>query len=260
MKTQSTDGTVIEYERVGAGPAVVLVGGAFNDRNARASGAPLAALLASRFSVLTYDRRGRGGSGDTPPYAVEREVEDLAAVISVVGGSASVYGISSGAVLALDAALSRVPITKLAMYEPPLVDDARAKSLADVATKLAEMTTADRRADAVELFLTRIVQMPPPVVANMRAAPMWGALESLAHTLSYDVRITLEAPALVARAAELPIDTIVMSGSASPPWMRDAGKKLAETFPRGRAHTLEGQTHDVDPKILASALVEFFST
>src|SRR3954463_8112448 len=124
-KVQSADGTSLAYESAGSGPALILVGGAFCDRSARASGTPLAALLQSKFTVFSYDRRGRGDSGDSPPYAIAREVEDLAALIAEAGGRAFVYGISSGAILALEGAVQELSIDKLAVFEPPLILDDR---------------------------------------------------------------------------------------------------------------------------------------
>jgi pimeloyl-ACP methyl ester carboxylesterase len=259
QRVTSADGTPIAFERAGNGPPLILVGGAFCDRKARASGTPLAALLAPHFTVFSYDRRGRGDSGDAPDWAIEREVEDLAALIREAGGSAFVYGISSGAVLAFDAALRELSIPRLALYEPPLLLDAcRAKQFGDLAQQLRDHAAAGRRSEAAELFLTQVVQVPPPAVAQMKQAPMWRGLEALAHTLSYDVRITALAPTLLARASSVRARTLALYGEASPPWMRDAIRTLSDAIPTGSRGMLAGQTHDVDPKLLASALVEFF--
>lgn len=177
----SADATTIAFERSGEGTPVIVVGGALNDRS---TGAPLAAHLASDFTVYTYDRRGRGDSGDTRPYAVEREVEDLAALITEAGGKAFVYGVSSGAILALEAAASGLPITKLALLEPPYtITEARPNASENFAARLAELTSAGRRGEAVEYFMTKTVGLPDEAVAGARNSPMWAGLEAMAHTL-----------------------------------------------------------------------------
>jgi pimeloyl-ACP methyl ester carboxylesterase len=258
-KVQSADGTSIAFETAGNGPPVILVGGAFCDRSALVSGTPLAALLAPRFTVFSYDRRGRGDSEDTPPYAIDREVEDLAALITVAGGSAFVFGNSSGALLALDAAAQHHTIPKLACYEPPVVlDPDRVMAFEGLATQLAEAAATGRRAEAAERFLTQVIQMPAPAVAQMRTSPVWPGLEALAHTLSYDLRITVRGPARLAQLASVRSATLVMDGSASPPWMREAIRTLARAIPGARHRTLEGQTHAVDLQTLARALEDFF--
>ena len=259
-RVTATDGTSIAFEKSGHGPAIILVGGAFCDRHARAAGTPLAAMLAGHFTVFSYDRRGRGDSSDAPSWALEREVEDLAALLRAAGGSASVFGISSGALLALAAAERELAITKLALYEPPVGLDAnRVKELEDLAAQLQRHTAAGRRSDAAELFLTQIVQVPAPGVAQMKQAPMWRGLESLAHTLSYDARITALGPSLLERAPNVRAATLALHGEACPPWMRDALRSLSDAVPDARLRVLAGQTHDVDPKVLAAVLSEFFS-
>jgi pimeloyl-ACP methyl ester carboxylesterase len=255
---KSADGTVIAFETTGKGPPLILVGGAFSDRSAQTSGAPLAALLAHRFTVFNYDRRGRGGSADTPPYAIERELDDLSALITAAGGSASVFGNSSGGLLGLDAAARGLSIPKLALFEPPLILDAsRAKVFEGLALQLDEAAKAGRRADAVELFLTQVMQMPAPVIAQMRQAPVWPGLERLAHTLTYDLRITARGAARLEQAPAVRAATLVLEGGASPPWMRQAMQTLARAVPHAQQRTLEGQTHAVDTQVLARALEEF---
>src|SRR5256885_6744806 len=174
-KVRSADGTLIAFERSGEGPAVIVVEGAFCDRG---TSAPLAALLAPHFTVFAYDRRGRGDSGDTAPYAVARELQDLDAVIAAAGGSAFAYGMSSGAVLALEAAARGSAISKLALYEPPLIP-----GRPDFAARLAELVAAGRKGAAAEYFMTEAVGIPGEVVAQIRQAPMWPGMERIAHTL-----------------------------------------------------------------------------
>ena len=257
---RSSDGTTIAFDRWGEGTPLIYVGGALNDRSA---GAPLAQLLAPRFTVISYDRRGRGASGDTPPYAVEREVEDLEALVAAAGGSAFVYGMSSGGVLALEAAAQGVAIAKLAIYEPPfMADEGQQQGAREYAAKLTELLSADRRGDALELFLTRI-GTPAEVVRQMRGAPMWPALEGLAQSLGYETVLMGEAnqggrvPTELLATVGTP--TLVLDGGASPGWMREVARRVADALPGGRHRTLEGQTHDVSPRVLAPVLEEFFA-
>jgi pimeloyl-ACP methyl ester carboxylesterase len=260
MKTKtvtSADGTSIAFETAGKGPPLILVGGAFCDRNAPASGTPLAALL-DGFTVFSYDRRGRGESGGKGEYAIDREVEDLAALIAAAGGSASVFGNSSGGLLAFDAAAQGLPIPKLIVYVPPVIlDGARAESFQALAKRLDEAVAGNRRSEAVELYFTQVMQMPGPAVENMRKAPMWRGLEGISHTLGYDLRITARGPSRLEQASNVRSATLVLDGGASPAWMRDAIRTLALAVPAARRRTLEGQTHAVDPKALAQAIREF---
>lgn len=254
---RSNDGTLIAFERSGNGPPVILVGGALSTR---AGGAPLAAELAPHFTVICYDRRGRGDSGDTPPYAVEREIEDLAALIDAAGGSAYVFGISSGAALSLLAAASDHPITRVAVFEPPYaVDASRPPVSSDYRTRLDTLLAEGRRGDAVEHFLTEGVGVPPDLVAQMRQAPMWPGMEAVAHTLPYDHAVMEDNAIPTARFASITIPTLVLDGGASPAWIRHAAQELADTIPNARHLTLENQTHNVAPDAIAPVLVEFFT-
>jgi alpha-beta hydrolase superfamily lysophospholipase len=255
-KVTSSDGTTIAFDLMGDGPPVVLVCGGSVDRM---SNAPLAALLAEHFTVFNYDRRGRGDSGDTAPYAVKREVEDIDAVITAAGGSAALYGTSSGAALALEAAASGLPITKLALWEPPFILDESRRPPADTATTYNELVSAGRRGDAVEFFMAKVVGMPPEFVAGARTQPWWPAQEALAHTLAYDATIMGDYSLPTERAAAVTAPTLVMDGGASFAGMGETAQALADALPDGQRRTLEGQTHDVDPALLAPALVEFFA-
>lgn len=256
----SKDGTTIVFDRTGEGPPLILVGGALNNR---ASGAPYAEPLAPSFTVYTYDRRGRGDSGDTQPYAVEREVEDLGALIAEAGGSALLFGHSSGAAIVLETAARIGGIVKIALYEPPYnVDDTRAPVPDDYVAHLDELVAQDRRGDAVEYFMVRGVGMPQDAVTQMRGAPFWPALEAVAHTIAYDGRaMGFDKP-----DRSLPVDrwktitapALVMDGDASPDWSRNAVQAVTDALPNAERRTLAGQTHDVDPAVLAPVLVEFF--
>jgi pimeloyl-ACP methyl ester carboxylesterase len=251
----SKDGTTLAFDRLGEGPPVILVCGGSVDRT---SNAPLAQLLASDFTVLNYDRRGRSESGDTPPYAVEREVEDIDAMIAEAGGSAFLYGTSSGAALALEAVASGLPVMKLALWEPPFVLDENARPPADQVAQYETMIAEGRRGDAAEYFMTKVVGMPPEFVADARTQPWWAAQEALAHTLAYDATIMGDYSLPTERAANVKAPTLVIAGGADFPWMRETAQALADALPDGEIRILEGQGHNVDPAILAPALKEFF--
>jgi pimeloyl-ACP methyl ester carboxylesterase len=259
----SKDGTTIAFDRSGEGPAVILVGGAIQHRAIDSNTARLAELLAPKFTVYHYDRRGRGDSGDTAPYAIEREVEDIDALIQDAGGSAALFGMSSGAVLILEAADRGLAITKLALYEPPfMIDDSRPPLPEDYRERLTRMLAEGRRGDAVELFMTEAVGVPADAVASMRGAPFWSGLESVAHTLPYDDAImgdtTSGAPLPAERWATVTIPTLVIDGGESPAWARNAVQAIVDVLPRGQRHTLEGQTHQVDSDVLAPVVEDFF--
>jgi pimeloyl-ACP methyl ester carboxylesterase len=257
---RSADGTSIAYEAVGHGPPLVLVGGGFCDRHAPSSGTPLAEHLAHRFTAVSYDRRGRGDSTITPPCDRAREVEDLAALVEVLGGTAWVFGNSSGGLLAVDAAAQGLSIPKLAVYEPPVILDVdRAASFEALATELDQAVAEGRRSDAVEKYFTRVMQMPAPAVAHMRASAAWPDLAAIAHTLGNDLRITSEGPRRLEVAAQVKATTLVLSGGASPAWMTAAVQTLARSIPQARHQTLEGQTHAAEPRALAQALEAFLA-
>lgn len=255
----SRDGTTIAFDRSGDGPPVILVGGALQYREFDARTADLAARLADRFTVLNYDRRGRGDSGDTEPYAVEREVEDLEALIAYVGGSAAVYGSSSGGNLALGAAARGVGVTKLALWEPNfLVDDSRPPLPEDYVAQLEERVAAGRRGDAVEYFLTTAAGVPAEYVGPMRESPMWAEMEQVAHTIAYDGRIVDGFRVHADRVAAVEAPVLVMDGGRTP-WFSSGAEALADALPNGAHRRLEGQGHDVSPDALAPVLIEFFA-
>jgi pimeloyl-ACP methyl ester carboxylesterase len=258
----SKDGTHIAYDKLGEGPPVVLVGGAFNTRTFGPNGG-LVPLLAERFTVINYDRRGRGDSTDTSPYAVEREIEDLEALIEAVGGSAHVFGISSGAALALEAANRGLAIDKLALYEAPfIVDDSRAPVPDDYLPKLQGMVAADRRSDAIRLFMRQGVGVPAVFVAMMRIMPAWSKLKAVAPTIIYDAAIVNDyrkgEPLPSDRWTSVTMPTLVAAGGKSPEWMRNAMRELADVL-HAEHRTLEGQTHIVKPEALAPVLTQFFA-
>jgi pimeloyl-ACP methyl ester carboxylesterase len=258
-KVTSSDGTAIAFDRYGAGPAVILVGGAFQHRAIDPQTAQLAKLLAGAFRVFHYDRRGRGDSGDTLPYAVEREVEDIAALINAAGEGVHVFGMSSGGALGLEAAASGVPITKLAIYEVPFSADERGRSAMEAySQQLTKLLAGGQRGDAVALAMTTF-GAPPEVVEGMRQAPVWAMFESVAPTLAYDAAVMGDYSIPTERATLVTVPTLVVDGGASPP-MREAADALAVALPGAQRRTLEGQTHDVAPEVLAPVLEEFFGT
>jgi pimeloyl-ACP methyl ester carboxylesterase len=253
----SADGTTIAYERTGSGPALLLVDGALCHRGAGPM-RPLAAQLQDSFTVYAYDRRGRGESSDTLPYAVAREIEDLRALIARAGGEAYVYGISSGAALALAAAAAGPGVTKLALYEPPFMaeveDGLRTKEYTE---RLHELLDAGQKGDAVALFMTH-VGMPAQAVAGIRAQPGWAMLEAVAPTLAYDDGVLAGSRVPRDLASTIAVPSLVLSGAASPQGLQQAAKATADALPTAEHRTLDGQTHDVAPEALAPVLVEFF--
>jgi pimeloyl-ACP methyl ester carboxylesterase len=245
----SKDGTRIAFDQSGEGPAIILVVGAFNDR---ATGAPLARFLEQHFTMVNYDRRGRGESGDTAPYAIEREIEDLDALIAQTGGSACIFGYSSGATLALRAAAQGLAISRLALYDPPPTGT----KAGELAPQLSPLIMAGRRGEAVELFQREAVGIPAAVVAQMRNAPFRPALEKMAHTLVYESTILGALPTSMIASVRVP--TLVIDGEGSPEVMRRAAQSLADALPEGRYRTLKGQGHDIVPAVVGPVLEEFF--
>jgi pimeloyl-ACP methyl ester carboxylesterase len=255
----SADGTPIAVDRRGAGAPVILVGGAFNERSEVAG---VADALASAFTAVTYDRRGRGDSGDAESYSPQLELDDLAAVIDLVGGSAAAFGHSSGGNLLLEAAAAGIPLTKVAVYEPSVVvPGTRELPGADLADRLQALIREDRPDDAAALFLTEQVQLPPEMLEGMKFSPFWATFVKLAHTLPYDVTLCGPSSALPAeRFAKITVPVLVIDGDQSPPPMRAGSAAVAEAIPGARYLSLEGQDHGVlhQPEALRPVLTEFF--
>ncbi|MEI7034831.1 alpha/beta fold hydrolase [Streptomyces pratensis] len=252
----SADGTPIAFRRQGEGPPLVLVGGALSTA---ASDAALAALLAPRFTVVTYDRRGRGSSGDTRPAAVGREIDDLAAVVDAAGPRASVFGTASGGALALEAAAAGLPAGLLAVYEPPYAPGASGTSArARRTARLNRSLAAGDRGGAVELFLAA-TGVDAGTLARMRRAPLWAGLEAMAHTLAYDDALLGDGSVPAERFAAVTARTLVICGGFSGAPARAATRALAEALPRGRHRTLTGQMREVAPQVIAPVLADFFA-
>lgn len=263
----SKDGTLIAFDQSGQGPALILVAGA---TATRAAAEGLAAALAPYFTVFAYDRRGRGDSGDTAPYAVEREVEDIEALIDGAGGSAFVFGHSSGAILALEAArLLPTKIVRLALYEPPfIIDDSHPPAPADYVAHLNELIATGRREEAVAYFMIEAVGMPAEMVAQARQAPMWPGLVALAHTIAYDGAIVGDTmngdPRALRKWASVTVPTLVMDGTMffgseeKHAFFRHGAQELVNILPHASHRTLDGQDHGPADEVLVPALRTFF--
>ncbi|MFI6316366.1 alpha/beta fold hydrolase [Nonomuraea sp. NPDC050556] len=251
----SRDGTEIAYDRSGSGPAIIMMAAGPTDRWALAG---IAELLAKDFTVFNYDRRGRGDSGDTPPYAPEREYEDLQALITAAGGNAGVYGSSGGGILALKAALWGADIARLAVWEAPFIlEGTRPPVRADYRQNLEQLLAEGRRGDMLDSFMIDAVGMPAEFVTPMHDMPMWPGMERIAHTLVYDSIITGDF-SMPEGLSELTVPTLVLEGGTMP-WMTQGAKVLAETLPDAALRVLTGQTHDVQPAAIAPVLAEYFA-
>lgn len=261
-KTTSKDGTVIAYEKIGSGPVLILVDGALCYRDSGPA-RPLAKELADSFTVITYDRRGRGDSTNTLPYSVEKEVDDLETIIRDIDEDVYLYGISSGATLALEAANSGLPIKKLVMYEAPFITNNSRDPVPENYEELLETyVAANKRGAAVKLFMKKAVGLPAVIVFIMPLMPAWSKLKRVAHTLAYDAKILGDTisgkPLPKNRWNSATVETLVISGGKSESWIQTSAKELAEILPNARHQTLEKQTHMVKPGVLAPVLKKFF--
>ncbi|MFJ4003107.1 alpha/beta fold hydrolase [Streptomyces sp. NPDC090023] len=256
-KTTSVDGTSLAYRVTGEGPTVILVSGAMSTGLTLA---PLAAALADRCRAVVYDRRGRGASGDTVPYTVEREVEDLAALMAAVGGEASLFGLSSGGALALLAAASGLPVRRTAVYEVPFNDflpQGPERQVAYAAALDVALAAGDL-GEAAELFL-RLTGLAEEMIRRARQSPMWPGLELLAPSLAYDAALMGDGLLPADVLARVPVPVLSVAGSVSPEWLRAGAQAVAEAVPDGTYAVLEGQTHAVEPAALAPVLADFFT-
>jgi len=262
MNVTSADGTIIGVDRSGEGPAVILVHGGFTDRS-HPTWSAVAAALAPEYTVYNYDRRGRGGSGDTAPYSVDREIEDIEALIKDAGGSALLVGGSSGAALAALATAKGIGVNGLIMWEPPyIVGDFRPPLRTDLEAVLTDLVAQGRRGDAAELFMVEAAQVPADMVAQMRSQPFWGPqVEAVAHTLAYECAVLGPGnPLPTDLLASITVPTLVLTGGNSPAWMTEAGKAAAAAIPAAEHRVLADQIHDVSAEALAPAVAGFFAT
>jgi pimeloyl-ACP methyl ester carboxylesterase len=264
----SPDGTTIAYDRTGAGEPLILIGGAFSYRRFPGQ-VKLAQLLSARFTVYSYDRRGRGDSGDTAPYSIEREIEDLAAVIDAAGETACVWGLSSGAVLALEAAAAGLPIRRLAVQEPPLaVDPADRRPPAGLRQHVTGLTDAGQRGEAVRYYMVDGMGAPAFVPGLLHLIPgAWKKLTAVAHTLPYDAELVepyqTGRPLPAGQWAAVTMPTLVMCGTAkeSPGLLRHGSAAVAAALPDARLIERRGLGHakKLTPAVIAAALTDFFT-
>lgn len=257
METVSSkDGTVLAYDRVGTGPSLILVGGALNDRQ---NTAELARLLGPHATVFNYDRRGRGDSGDTPPYSVQNEIDDLETMIRVAGGSAKLFAHCTAGMLAIEAVAQGLPITRLALYEPPyIIGDSQLRLTEEFKALLTKHLDEGEPGEAVAHFLIRTVGFPPEAVPKFRMMPIWPTLEKLAVTLPYDV--TLAADNWMppqSRLDLLTLPTLLIYGTGSPAWQIESVKALGRSLSNAETRILEGHNHDLEAEAVAPLLKDF---
>lgn len=254
--TKSADGTVIAYDRKGDGPPVVITVGAFCDR--KTFDPP--AELTSQFTVYTFDRRGRGDSGDTAPYSPAREIEDLAAVVGAAGGGGAVfaYGHSSGASLVLRAAAQGVPLTRVVAYEAPFIAPGTRQLAEDPVAHINDLVAAGRRDEAVRYWMTDVTQAPPEVLPMMENSPAWPGLQALAHTLPYDLLLNGDQGVPVAELATITAPVLVVGGARSPDWFHRTVEATAAAIPGARLRMLEDCDHGAPREVVSAVMTEFF--
>lgn len=253
----SKDGTRIGYETLGQGPPLVIVWGAMGARDSPFTKA-MREELAKSFTVYDYDRCGRGDSGDRPTYSVQKEIEDLAAVVDAAGGDPYVWATSSGAALALEAAAAGVPMRMLAAHEPPyMVGEHMAKFDRDYERKVTQLIRENKRSEAVTLFM-RVVGVPAPMVWVMKLMPFWKKMLPVAHTLPYDAACMNGFTPPEKRLREIRVPTIVLFGTATPTSLKDAAKVVAATVPTAKIREIPKQNHGIRPAALRPVLVEIF--
>ncbi len=258
-KVTSKDGTPIAYNQIGDGQPVILVDGALCS-SVMGPMPELAQLLAQSFTVIYYDRRGRNESGDTKPYAVEREIEDIDALIQMVGRPAYLFGTSSGAALALAATARGLTISKLALFEPPFMIDKNGHHVpVNYHQQLSSYVEQQRRGDAIKYFMREGIGVPSMFVFMMQLMPVWRKLKAVAHTLPYDAAVMGDFSLPVKQAAAIKIPTLVLGGEKSQNWLHTAVQQLAEELHQNELRMLKGQNHNVSVKVLAPVLIEFFN-
>jgi pimeloyl-ACP methyl ester carboxylesterase len=260
---RSQDGTRIAYDRRGDGPVVILVAGALGYRKFKQM-EELAELLAEHLTVINYDRRGRGDSTEAGPFAVEREIEDIAALIEAEGGSASLWGWSSGGALALRAVAAGLPVERLSVYEIPFIVGEHDRPTRDYGERLDELVAAGDRNGAVKHFMRSAMGIPAPVVAAMRLLPMWKGIRANAHTLPYDwaalgAEHMYGAPIDPSEWSAVKAPTLVVCGAKSPEVLRESSHALADALPNAELRELEGISHNVKMKVLAPVLADFLA-
>jgi pimeloyl-ACP methyl ester carboxylesterase len=258
-KIISKDGTPIAFNKTGTGPAVILVDGAFCSSSFGPM-AKLAPVLDKYFTVIVYDRRARGDSSDTKPYDVQREIEDIEALIGVAGGSANIFSISSGAILAIRAAASGLNISKLALFEPPFVGNPKGRRPANAEAELNLMIAEKRRGDAVSYYLRTVMGVPAILPWILHLTPNWAKMKANAASLPYDAAVCGDFNIPKTWVGSLNIPTIVIDSSKSPKSLREAVRAVAELLPQGRQITVNGKIHDAPPGVLVPVLEKFYNS
>jgi pimeloyl-ACP methyl ester carboxylesterase len=253
-RVSSSDGTSIAFERQGAGPALIVVDPAGSYRDFRPQRPPVERLAAD-FTVYLDDRRGRGASGDTLPYAIHKEVDDLAALVAEAGGPAFVYASSSGCLLALHAAAGGLAISRLALFEPAIEPTETPPGESEFTAHLARLVAAGRRREAVEFF-HRGIGVPEEIMEQM-APPTWAALEAVAHTLVYDCVISDATSLGLLRS--VPTPTLVLDSQGTTGELPAMAATVVQALPRASYRGLPGGWHGVSDEALAPALIEFFT-
>ncbi|SHN11173.1 alpha/beta fold hydrolase [Mucilaginibacter sp. OK098] len=255
----SKDGTKIAYNQNGSGPVIILVDGAFCSKDFGPM-TGIVPLLSKNFTVISYDRRARGESGDTKPYAVEREIEDINALINVSGGSASLFGISSGAILCIKAVAYGLNIHKLAILEPPFVGNKDNKRPADAVQQLNQMIAVGEQGSAVKFYLRKVIGLPAIIVFILRLTPNWPKMKAIANSLPYDAAVCGDFNMPKEQVSCITIPTIAIDSKQSPTFLRDAVQGVASALTNGKRVSLKGKPHDVPPKILVPALTDFYNS
>ncbi len=250
----SPDGTRIAYEDRGVGQHLVTVSGALSDH---AAALALAPDLGDQFTIRAFDRRGRGLSGANPPYAVEREIEDLGGVVRTAPDRPWLYGHSSGAMLALRAVLDGLCVEALVLHEPPFIlDGTRSRPDTSLARRLQSLVDAGDRERAVDAFLQEGVGLPAAVVEGIRGTPLWSTYVALAHTVPFDAAVAGDCR-IPADLSAVRVPTLVLLGGASPDWMQASARALVDALPDGRLAVLAGQGHNARPDLVASEVLAF---
>jgi pimeloyl-ACP methyl ester carboxylesterase len=261
----STDGTKIAFDKVGSGPAVILINGAMSFRAFDPTFGQAAEHLSQNFTVYNYDRRGRGESGDTKPFAKEREIEDVQALVEEAGGKAMLFGISSGGALALEAAAATAGVTKVAVYEVPLIVDDSREPLRDYEAHTQKLVADGKLDELVEYFMVNVAGLPAEFLGGMKQNPgIWEGMKAIAPTIPYDAAFVGQfmegKPLPKDHWSGVKVPVLVADGGASPAWFRHGADALAQVLPQASRETLEGQTHMVDAQLLASMLAKFFQS
>jgi pimeloyl-ACP methyl ester carboxylesterase len=253
----SKDGTSIAYDKYGKGPAVILVDGAFCSRKFGPM-VGLAPVLAQQFTVFAYDRRARGDSGDTQPYAIRREIEDIQALIDLAGGSAFLFGISSGAILCVHAVAFGLNVLRLVLLEPPYVGNKDQRRPADAKAQLSKFIAEEKRGSAVRFYLTKVIGVPAIIAFILRLTPNWSKMKKNAASLPYDAAVCGDFNLPKEQLSSVTIPTLVIDSQQSPDMLRDAVQAVAEVLPHGQRISLKGKVHGVAPKTLVPVLADFY--